>query len=107
MRITIDVTKRDIAAADEEDCPITRAMRRTLGVRKSGSLGRNLLVGALTIYYLVEDEWDEIDLASMPKVAQDFVKDFDLQRVVEPFSFVANFNQARAKSVGLTLPTAR
>ena len=105
MRITIDVTKRDIARGNDDACPITRAVRRALGVRKDSKLGRNLLVGSLNIYFLAEDTWDETELASIPKIAQNFVRDFDLARVVEPFSFVANFNQKRAKLVGLTLPT--
>ncbi len=106
MRITIDVTKRDITESSEIDCPLTRAVRRALGVRRNSRLGANLQVGALTVYYLAEDSWDEINLASIPKVAQDFVRDFDLDRTVEPFSFVANFSKARSKSIGLTLPTA-
>lgn len=106
MRITIDVTKGDIATADEEDCPITRALRRAVGVRKNSHLGRNLLVGRLSIYFLPDDGWNEIDLASVPKSAQDFTQAFDNAQPVEPFSFVANFNKARAKSVGLTLPAA-
>ncbi|KKL76959.1 hypothetical protein LCGC14_2039660 [marine sediment metagenome] len=105
MRITINVTKRDITEGNEMDCPVTRALRRALGVRKNSRLGDSLRVGSLTIYYLVEDEWDEIDLATMPKIAQDFVRDFDRNRTVKPFSFPANFNQVRAKSIGLTLPT--
>ena len=106
MRITIDVTKRDITTGTDDACPVTRALRRALGIRASSKLGRNLLIGISNIYYLVEDSWDEIDLASMPKVAQDFVRDLDLDRTVEPFSFVASFSKARAKSIGLTLPTA-
>ncbi|KKL48514.1 hypothetical protein LCGC14_2324770, partial [marine sediment metagenome] len=45
MRITIDVTKRDITESGEVDCPITRALRRVLGVRKNSRLGDGLLVG--------------------------------------------------------------
>ena len=106
MRITIDVTKRDISVGDADDCPLTRAVRRALHVRQGSRLGENLLVGASNIYYLMEDSWNEVDLAAIPKIAQDFVRDFDIDRTVEPFSFVANFNKARAKGVGLTLPTA-
>ncbi len=106
MRINIDVTKRDITESSEVDCPLTRAVRRALGLRRSSRLGDSILIGASNIYYLEENSWDEIDLASMPKIAQDFVRDFDLDRTVEPFTFPANFNQARSKRVGLTLPTA-
>ena len=105
MRITIDVTKRDITEGSDIDCPLTHAVRRALGLRKNSRLGGNLLVGISNIYYLVEDSWDEIDLAALPDIAQDFVRDFDLARTVGPFSFVANFNKARAKSIGLKLPT--
>ncbi len=106
MRITIDVTKRDITTSGEMDCPITRALRRVLGVRKNSRLGDGLLVGDRVIYFMPEDSWDVIDLASMPQLAQGFVADFDTGRPLKPFSFVANFSQARAKSIGLTLPTA-
>ncbi len=106
MRITIDVTKRDITSGTEYDCPITRSVRRALGVRKDSATGRNLLVGISNIYFLHENDWNETDLAAIPPIAQDFVSDFDSNRPVAPFSFVANFNQARAKRVGLTLPTA-
>ncbi|KKL67284.1 hypothetical protein LCGC14_2136570, partial [marine sediment metagenome] len=43
-------------------------------------------------------------LATMPPVATDFVNDFDDGIEVAPFSFVANFNKARAKRIGLALP---
>ena len=105
MRIAIDVTKRDITSGTEDDCPLTRAVRRALGVRKDSVVGRSLLVGLANIYFLPEDDWNDIDLAGIPQIAQDFVRDFDFARTVEPFSFVANFNQERAKLVGLTLPT--
>ncbi|KKL50649.1 hypothetical protein LCGC14_2303380 [marine sediment metagenome] len=106
MRITINVTKRDITTSGEVDCPITRALRRVLGVRKNSRLGDGLLVGDTVIYFMPEDSWDDVDLASMPQLAQAFVDDFDNDRPLAPFSFVANFNQASAKRVGLTLPTA-
>ena len=106
MRITIDVTKRDIASGTEDDCPITRAVRRALGLRKNSAIGRNLLVGISNIYFLHEDSWDETELASIPKIAQDFVHTFDREWPVEPFFFFANFNKARAKGIGLALPTA-
>ncbi|KKM24071.1 hypothetical protein LCGC14_1608850 [marine sediment metagenome] len=105
MRITIDVTKRDIDRGTADACPVTLAVRRALGVRKDSKLGRYLLIGISNICFLDEDGWFETDLAAMPNIAQDFVNDFDRGRTVAPFSFVANFNQERAKLVGLTLPT--
>ncbi len=110
MRITIDVTKRDItkAASDVFNCPIRLAVRRALGVRVNSHMGKSLLVNDTNIVFEDCDSYsyDEIDLATLPKAAQDFVSDYDDDKTVEPFSFVANFNQSRAKDVGLTLPTA-
>jgi len=110
MRITIDVTKRDITTGDWDTCPITRAVRRALGIRSDSRLGRDLGVGYDTIYVMSDDDGsnpdEDINLAKVPAVAIEFTKAFDDDRLVKPFSFVADFNQARAKSVGLVLPTA-
>ena len=108
MRITIDETKRDITTGDWETCPITRAVLRALGVRSDSKLGRDLGVGYDNIYVLGDDDGgdSDVELAKMPAAAVEFNKAFDAERPVKPFSFVADFNQARAKSVGLVLPTA-
>ncbi|KKK66218.1 hypothetical protein LCGC14_2966320 [marine sediment metagenome] len=105
MRITIDVTKRDITTGDWETCPITRAVRRVLGIRRDSKLGRDLSVGYDTIYVMGDDFDDDIDLATVPVAVIEFTKAVNADRPVKPFSFVANFNQASAKRVGLTLPT--
>ena len=111
MRITIDVTKRDINQAkkaqekgDFDDCPITCALRRTLGVRADNKMGQDLAVGYDNIYFYPDYPADEVVLASLPPMATAFLTDFDNGTAVEPFSFVANFNKERVKSVGLTLP---
>ena len=110
MRITIDVTKRDIATGDWETCPITRAVRRALGIRADSKLGRDLGVSYDTIYVMSDDDDgnpdEDINLAKVPAAAIEFTQAFDADRPVKPFSFVANFNQASAKSVGLKLPAA-
>ena len=111
MRITIDVTRRDINQAAQamkargfDDCPITRALRRALGVRTDSNMGQGLAVSYDSIYFYPDDMSDEVVLATMPPVATDFVNDSDDGIEVAPFSFVANFNKARAKRIGLALP---
>ncbi len=110
MRITIDVTKRDITTGDLDNCPIIRAVRRALGIRADSKLGRDLYVGYDNIYVMRDDlggnPAEDINLAMVPAAAIEFTQDFDDERPVKPFSFVANFSQASAKRVGLTLPTA-
>jgi hypothetical protein len=109
MRITIDVTKRDINTAAKGDyltCPIRLAVRRALEVRESSVVGRNLHISDTHIFVESEETWDEINLATLPKVAQDFTSDFDAEKSVAPFTFVADFSKRQAKRAGLTLPTA-
>jgi len=111
MRITIDVTRRDINQAAQamkargfDDCPITRALRRALGVRTDSNMGQGLAVSYDSIYFYPDYPADEVVLASLPPMATAFLTDFDNGTAVEPFSFVANFNKARAKRIGLALP---
>ena len=114
MRITIDVTRRDINNARRADerrdfykgCPATCALWRALGVPANSNMGRGLVVGGSHIYFFYDagNATGAVVLASLPREAMAFVDDFDDGIEVAPFSFVANFNKARAKRIGLALP---
>ena len=111
MRLQIEVTERDIRLGTPEDstyCPIARSVKRKLELR--GTKAKRLMVanGAVEFEKAENDDWWNKDtpLATLPAAAVKFMSDFDNKRPVKPFSFFAIFHKARAKSVGLTLPTA-
>lgn len=78
--ITINVTARDIKYGEPgkaDQCPIQRAISRT----KFGKLFHSILVGGSDILF------DSRLWVNLPSPARYFVKDFDHDVPVEPFTF--------------------
>lgn len=80
MRLTIEVTQRDIDAGTpckSGDCPIARAMSRA-GLRR-------VAVNEDDIYF---DHGDgERGFRLLPRAAEEFIMAFDHGRAVHPFEF--------------------
>ena len=110
MRLQIDVTKSDIRLGgiqEANSCPIARSVKRTLGLRGRKAERLSVLQEALEFESDDNEGWEpNVRIAILPAVANTFMHDFDRELPVNPFSFYANFSQAAAKSVGLTLPKA-
>lgn len=83
MRVTvkqIDINRG--TEGDSTNCPITRALRRTLGYPDH--------IVAVGLVDWVRDEDDSETLIPLPKRAIEFIKDFDDygSQAVAPFSFI-------------------
>jgi hypothetical protein len=80
MRITVQVTQRDIRLGKHGDpwnCPIARAIKRVVR--------RGAMEGVIGSYFYLGTE-----TRKLPAKAERFVSDFESKAEVYPFSFVLN-----------------
>lgn len=81
MNVTISVTQDDINEGEPAECgicPIALAARRALKTAAELSVFSD----HIKIYFAVR-----VVLAALPRIAQDFIIDFDNFDPVQPFSF--------------------
>jgi hypothetical protein len=86
MKQTINVTARDIKygrRCDGQSCPIARAVLRTKWGKDSEAYNFTVAAKSIIRFYLNRTP-DRIDL---PQEANEFVRRFDRNQPVEPFSF--------------------
>jgi hypothetical protein len=85
MKLVIDVTQEDIDHAKECFCPVEHAFHRILGNHET-------VVGPADLNFYTPLRWyGPTGQIPLPPIAQEFIKRYDEQRPVEPFTFEVDY----------------